>query len=122
MPARSKTTIKRRKLKNRNLVPFTLRPKKKYPFPTPIPPRTVVRVKGSTKDWKANIGKRFRVGYYSPQDGLDCIWLVDDDGEYQETVDHEFLDKFFEIELLSKERSLYGKNRLRLGPISSSAS
>ena len=123
MPARSKTTIKRRKLKNRKLVPFSLRPKKKYPFPTPIPPRSVVRVKGSpTKNWKSNIGKRFRVGYYSPQDGLDCIWLVDDDGEYQETVDHEFLYEFFEIELLSKERSLHGKNRPRLGPISSSAS
>jgi hypothetical protein len=123
MPARSKSTIKRRKLKNRKLVLFGIRPKKKYPFPTPIPPHTVVRVKGSpTKNWKSNICKRFRVGYYSPQDGLDCIWLVDDDGEYQETVDHEFLYKFFEIELLSKERSLYGKNRPRLGPISSSAS
>jgi hypothetical protein len=123
MPARSKTAIKRRKLENRNLVPFSLRPKNKYPFPTPIPPRAVVRVKGSpTKKWKSNIGKRFRVDYYSPQEGLDCIWLMDDDGEYQETVDHEFLYKFFEIELLSKERSLYGKNRPRLGPISSSAS
>jgi hypothetical protein len=123
MPARSKPSIKRRKLKNGALVPFSLRPKKKYPFPTPIPPRTVVRVKGSpTKNWKANIGKRFRVGYYSPRDGVDCIWLVNNDGEYQETVDHEFLHKFFEIELLSKERSLYGKNRPRLRPTSSRAS
>jgi hypothetical protein len=123
MPARSKPTIKRSKLKNGAPVPFTLRPKKKYPFPTPVPPRTVVRVKGSpTRKWEGNIGKRFRVGYYSPQDGLDCIWLVDDDGEYQETVDHEFLYRFFEIEVLSKERSLYGKNRPRLGPISSRTS
>jgi len=123
MPARSKPSIKRRKLKNGALVPFSLRSKKKYPFPTPIPPRTVVRVKGSpTKNWKTNIGKRFRVGYYSPRDGVDCIWLVNDDGEYQETVDHEFLHKFFEIELLSKERSLYGKNRPALGPISSRGS
>jgi len=55
-------------------------------------------------------------------DGLDCIWLVNDDGKYQEAIDHEFLFKFFEIELLSKERSLYGKNRPRLGLISTSAS
>ena len=123
MPARSKPTIKRRKLKSGALVPFSLRPKKKYPFPSPIPPCTVVRVKGSrAKKWKGSIGKRFRVGYYSWMDGLDCIWLVNDDGEYQETVDHEFLYKFYEIELLSKERSFYGKNRPRLGPISSRAS
>jgi hypothetical protein len=115
--------IKRRRLQNGALVPFSLRPKKKYPFPTPIPPCTVLRVKGSpSKKWKGNMGKRYRVGYYSWMDGLDCIWLVSDDGKYQETIDHEFLYKFFEIELLSKERSLYGKNRPRLGPISSGAS
>ena len=123
MPARSVPTIKRRRLKNGALVPFSLRPKKRYPFPTPIPPCTVLRFKGSpSQKWKGNIGKRFRVGYYSWMDGLDCIWLVNGDGEYQETIDHEFLHKYFEIELLSKERSLYGKNRPRLGPISSSAS
>ena len=115
--------IKRRKLKNGAPVPFRLRPKKKYPFPTPIPPCTVLRVKGSpSKEWKGNVGKHFRVGYYSRKDGLDCIWLVNDDGEYQETIDHEFLYKFFEIELLSKERSLYGRNRPHLGPITDSAS
>ena len=123
MPATAMRTTKRRKLKNGTIVPFSLRPKKKYPFPTPIPPCTILRVKGSpSRKWKGNIGKRYRVGYYSQQDGLDCIWLVNDDGEYQETVDHEFLHKFFEIELLSRERSLYGKNRPRLGPISKSAS
>jgi hypothetical protein len=74
------------------------------------------------KKWKGDGHQRFRVGYYSWMDGLDCIWLVNEDGEYQETVDHEFLHKFFEIENLSKERSLYGKNRPRLGPISSRAS
>jgi hypothetical protein len=112
-------TIKRRRLKNGALLPFSPRPKKRYPFPTPIPPCTVLRVKGSqSKKWRGNIGKRFRVGYYSRMDGLDCIWLVNDDGKYQETIDHEFLRKYFEIELLSKERSLYGKNRPRLGPIS----
>ncbi len=123
MPATATRTTKRRKLKNGAIAPFSLRPKKKYPFPTPIPPCTILRVKGSpSRKWKGNVGKRYRVGYYSQQDGLDCIWLVNDDGEYQETVDHEFLHKFFEIEILSRERSVYGKNRPRLGPISKSAS
>jgi hypothetical protein len=123
MPARSRPAIKRRRLKNGALVPFSLRPKKRYPFPTPIPPCTVLRAKGSpSKKWKWNIGKRFRVGYYSWMDGLDCIWLVNDDGKYQETIDHECLRKYFEIELLSKERSLYGKNRPRLAPITIGAS
>jgi len=123
MPATTSQTTKRRKLKNGAIAPLSQRPKKKYPFPTPIPPCTILRVKGSpSRKWKGNVGKRYRVGYYSQQDGLDSIWLVNDDGEYQETVDHEFLHKFFEIELLSRERSLYGKNRPRLGPISKSAS
>jgi hypothetical protein len=79
----------------------------------------VVRVKDSpTKKWEGNTGKRFRVGYYSWQDGLDCIWLVNDNGKYEQAVDHDFLHKFFEIELLSKERSLYGRNRPPLAPVS----
>lgn len=53
-----------------------------------------------------NIGRRFRIGYYSWQDDLDCIWLVNDEGKYERTVDHDFLNKFFEIKALSKERSL----------------
>jgi hypothetical protein len=123
MPARSKPTIKTRKLKNGALAPFSGRPKKEYAFPTPIPPGTVVRVKDSSaKKAKWNGNKRFRVGYYSRKDGLNCIGLVNDDGEYEETVDHDFLYKFFDIELLSKERSLYGKNRPRLARISGSAS
>ncbi|HTB94653.1 MAG TPA: hypothetical protein VK728_17595 [Candidatus Sulfotelmatobacter sp.] len=123
MPARSNPRTKTRKPEKGALPPFSRRPKKKYSFPTPIPPGTVVHVKDTrAKKWKGNGNKRFRIGYYSRQDGLDCIWLVNNDGEYQETIDHEFLYKFFEIELLSKERSLYGKNRPQLGPISSSAS
>ena len=117
MPAKSMPTIKRRRLKEGALVPFSLRPRKKYPFPTPIPPRTVVRVKDSpTKKWEGNTGKRFRVGYYSWQDGLDCIWLVNEKGEYEQTIDHAFLLKHFEIESVAKERSLYGKGRPAFGP------
>jgi len=50
-------------------------------------------------------------------DGLDCIWLVDDYGKYEQTVDHDFLMKHFEIESVSKERSLYGRNRPQFKPV-----
>jgi hypothetical protein len=84
----------------------------------PIRPGSVIIVKSSpNKSWQKNIGRRFRIGYYSRQDGLDCIWLVDDKGKYGQTVDHEFVHQHFEIKDVSKERSLYGKNRPRFGPI-----
>jgi len=52
-------------------------------------------------------------------DGLDCIWLVNEKGKYEQTIDHDFLQRHFEIETVSKERSLYGKNRPQFGPIKS---
>src|SRR6266513_2041836 len=82
-----------------------------------IPPRTVVelvRTDRAVRLWKPNIGRRFRIGYYSRQDGLDCIWLVNDAGEYEQTTNHEFLSKYFKIVKLSKEKDLFGKNRRRL--------
>ena len=100
--------VKRRKIKGA-WVPFTLRPRKKYPFRTPIPPCSIVRLKKT--------GRRFRIGYYSWMDGLDCIWLVNEKGKYEQTIDHDFLRKHFEIETLSKERSLYGRNRQQIGPM-----
>jgi len=110
-------TIKRRKI-NGVLVPFTLKPRKKYPFRTPIPPRSIVKVKTSpSKRWRENIGRRFRVGYYSWKDGLDCIWLVNEVGKYEQTIDHDFLQKYFEIDTVSKERSLYGRNRPQFEPV-----
>jgi hypothetical protein len=97
---------------------FTSRPRKKYPFPTPIPPRSIVCVKAAPRNpWKKKIGRRFRIGYYSRKDGLDCIWLVDEAGSYDQTVDHEFLSKFFEIERISKERSHYGAGRPPFKPL-----
>jgi hypothetical protein len=40
-------------------------------------------------------------------------WLVNDHGKYEQTMDHAFLNQFFEIKVVSEERSLYGKNRPR---------
>jgi hypothetical protein len=44
-------------------------------------------------------------------DGLDCIWLVNEKGDYEQTIDHRFLKKYFEVESVYRERSLYGMNR-----------
>ena len=52
-----------------------------------------------------------RVGYYSPQDGLECIWLVNEDGEYCETVDKKYLEKHYQAISVSEERDYYGENR-----------
>jgi hypothetical protein len=99
--------------------PYTLRPKKKYRFPSPVPPCSVVRVKNAPKNpWRAEVGRRFRVGYYSQQDGLDCILLVNDQGKYEQSLDHETLARFFDIETVSQERSRYGRNRPQFSPIS----
>jgi|SRR6266436_2979442 len=61
-------------------------------------------------------GERMSVGkgYYNPKDGLDCIWLVNEDGEYEQTTGRESLLKFFDIEHLSQESSLFGRGRPRL--------
>ncbi len=110
-------SVKRRKIGNA-LVPFSLRPRKKYPFPTPIPPCSTVRVmKSPPRRWRENIGRRFRIGSYSWMDGLDCIWLVNEEGKYEQTIDHDFLQQYFEIETVSKERSLYGRNRPQFAPM-----
>jgi hypothetical protein len=50
-------------------------------------------------------------------DGLDCIWLVDETGSYDQTIDHEDLHKFFEIQSVAKQRSLYGRGRPQFPPL-----
>jgi len=86
----------------------------------PIPPKSVVRLVASPKaspHWKKNVGAIFRVGYYSRKDGLDCIWLVNESGEYQETVDHEYLFKYFDVIQVSNEKNLYGMRRPPIGQV-----
>ena len=100
------------KRKSKTRLPFTSKPKKKYSFPVPIPPRSVISVRPDVgRPWTKNAGRVFRIGYYSKMDGLDCIWLVDEGGNYDQTIDHECLNKFFEIRSIAKERSLYGRGR-----------
>ena len=88
--------------------------------PQPIPPQSqvrLVRADANTPEWQTELGRRFRVGYYSPQDGLDCVWLLDDSGTYCETTDHDFLYKYFEVEYLSDETDYFGENRPPLEPL-----
>src|SRR6266403_2656675 len=74
--------------------PWDLSSRKGFLTPRPIPPRSVVeliRADKGTPAWKQQVGRQFRIGYYSPQDGLDTVWLVDAAGEYCQTTDHDHL-------------------------------
>jgi hypothetical protein len=86
----------------------------------PIPPKSVVRLTAThprAPGWKEDIGRLFRIGYYGELDGLDCVWLVNDLGEYEQTTDHEFLFACFDIIVISDEADLYGKKRPILPPV-----
>ena len=86
----------------------------------PIPPRSVLRLQ---KLWPHarkhghEVGEIRRVGYYSEQDGLDCIWLAANDGAYDLTVDHDWLYDKFEVLAFSDEDDFYGENRDVLKPL-----
>jgi hypothetical protein len=86
--------------------------------PKVIPPLSrvrLVRTDKRTPTWRKDVGRQFRVGYYSRKDGVDCIWLVNENGEYEQTTDRDFLLKHFEIERLSQEKNFYGVGKRRLG-------
>ena len=49
----------------------------------PTPPLSVVRHRLGDKRnprVKRDVGRVFWIGYYSPQDGLDCVWFVNEVG------------------------------------------
>jgi hypothetical protein len=78
-----------------------------------LPPLSVVRiarVPEGKSDWAGLEGRVFRVGYYRKRDGLDCIWLVDNDGIYCKTVDQETFRTAFEVIALSSVTDLFGVN------------
>jgi hypothetical protein len=79
-----------------------------------IPPRSVVKL---TAKWGNKQGRVFRIGYYSRQDGLNCIWLVNEAGSYEQTTDQKSIETDFEVLNLSTETDMYGVNRDVLGPI-----
>jgi hypothetical protein len=91
-------------------------------LPKIIPPRSRVRVARAdqtTPEWQKEVGRQFRVGYYSRQDGLNCIWLVNEKGEYEQSTDRDGLLQYFCIEKLTDEREYYGAHKRRLGPLRS---
>jgi len=70
------------------------------------------------KDQNGCLGDRqFRIGYYSRQDGLNVVWLVNELGEYQECVDQRDIRLRFEVLSQSDESDLYGKDRPVLEPV-----
>jgi hypothetical protein len=89
-------------------------------LPHVIPPLSlvkVVKVTSEEPDWTGYEGRVFRIGYYNPNDGLDCVWLVDHDGQYSETVDQEMIKTHFEILQRSDESDFYGVDRPVIGPL-----
>ncbi|MEA2734496.1 MAG: hypothetical protein QOE14_947 [Humisphaera sp.] len=80
-----------------------------------VPPRSVVILatvdRKKSPDWKLDRGRMFRIGYYNRNDGLDCVWLVNDAGEYEQTTDRATLLHHFVILHLSNEKDLYGDRR-----------
>jgi hypothetical protein len=80
-----------------------------------IPPRSVVRLLSS---WGSDQGRIFRIGYYSRQDGLNCVWLVNEAGVYEQTTDQLSIEKDFEVLKLSAETDLHGFDREVLGQLS----
>ena len=79
-------------------------------LPDVIPPRSTFRLVASdesTPTWKNDIGTVFRIGYYSKQDGTDCIWLLNEKGEYEQTTTRAYLLKYFEPLEISSETEIY---------------
>jgi len=88
--------------------------------PKVIPPRSrvrLVRADKQTPHWNKQLGRQFRVGYYSRKDGLECIWLVDENGKYEQTTDRNFISKYFQIERVSQEKNFYGVGKRCLSRI-----
>jgi hypothetical protein len=83
--------------------------------PNVIPPLSVVEVISDDPNWKDQKGFIFRIGYYRKNDGLDCVWLVDDAGDYGQTADQESIRRHFAVLELSEEGDLFGVSRPVIG-------
>jgi len=58
-------------------------------------------------------GDAFTVNYYSRQDGLQTVWLIDPHGE-NHTWDQQDILETFEIKSLSNETDFYGLRKPEL--------
>lgn len=85
-----------------------------------ISPVSILRAKkllNGISPWNDKIGRLCRVGYYSRQDGIDVVWLVDEDGDYCETTDQKDLESYFDIVVNSNIQDTYGDLSDTLPPI-----
>jgi hypothetical protein len=80
----------------------------------PLPPRSVVKLSRlwpHARKHGHEVGEFRRIGYYSPQDGLDCVWLVSSSGDYDWTADHDWIERHFDLVSLSEEVDFFGVDR-----------
>lgn len=97
--------VKRRRRKK----PFALRVIEANAFwGDVIPPRSVVRLNAA---WGSDQGRVFRIGYYSRMDGLNCVWLVNEAGTYEQTTNQRSIREDFTVVERSEETDHYGANR-----------
>jgi hypothetical protein len=85
-----------------------------------IPPESVLKLIKADKRtplWKRKIGLLCRIGFYSEQDGLDVVWIVDESGRYCETINQAMIHEYFEVINLSKQNDLYGEAALPIQAI-----
>jgi hypothetical protein len=73
-----------------------------------IPPCSVVKL---TAAWGINQNRIFRIGYYGRRDGRDCVWLVNEAGEYEGSTDQKSIRKDFQVLIESSETDVYGDER-----------
>lgn len=80
-----------------------------------LPPRSVLRLTHIKADWEPGykVGDTFTVNYYSRQDGLHCVWLINPRGE-DETWDQHDIVQTFEVISLSDETDFYGLRKPEL--------
>lgn len=89
-----------------------------------IPPLSVVQITKVTSEepaWKGRAGRLYRIGYYRKKDGLDCVWLVDEQGDYGGAVDQEMIRTHFKVVSVSDETDLFGVDRPEMGPLQDGA-
>jgi len=104
----------KRKRKN-SLIAVRMRWWAKPYFGEVIPPSSVVKL---LAPWGDDQGRVFRIGYYSRQDGLDCVWLVNESGKYEQATDQKSITKDFQVLRRSDETDWFGFQREVLRPIS----
>jgi len=83
-----------------------------------IPPLSVVRLNAA---WGDDQDRLFRIGYYNRMDGLNCVWLVNEAGVYEQTTDQASIRKDFTILFRSNETDHYGTNRDLIPPTTTEA-